>query len=170
LNVSLAQNPVRTSFSNPSAQKLAYSILTHMEPVQSINDYRQWIEYHVNQQTDESPVGNSIAELDDADGDGLSNETEFLIGTNPFITNSLPLETSLTSNEYGESIVEMSLEVFRERGDIDLQILAVPELGGQFTQEMMSPNVTPLDYGREKRGIQLIANREAGFFIFKINN
>jgi hypothetical protein len=160
---------VRTALSNAIARRVGYSLESRLTPTRTIRNYGEWIRAHQTKNNPGQEPGNTTPdEIEDSDGDGLTNEVEFLLGTSPFEMNSLPVKTVIEQEEE-QTIVEVTTSIIRERGDLQMEILTSNDLGQGFQSSSQTSRSSTTQYGREKRGLRINTSSEYQFFIIRVN-
>ena len=122
--------PVKSMASSIANRKVPVELVVELPMIKPITNYDDWAD--VIQQ----PVGNVESVIDvsdpdgDADGDGISNQLEFVFASNPYEKSSIAAYSTDKGSKDGSSqILTISTAYMAERGLVDFTFKAVGSLG-----------------------------------------
>jgi len=122
--------PVKSMASSIANRKVPVELVVELPIIKPITNYGDWAD--VIQQ----PVGNVESVIDvsdpdgDADGDGISNQLEFVFASNPYEKSSIAAYSTDKGSEEGSSqTLTISTAYMAERGLVDFTFKAVASLG-----------------------------------------
>jgi len=163
--------PVKSMASSIANRKVPVELVVELPIIKPITNYDDWAD--VIQQ----PVSNLESVIDvsdpdgDADGDGISNQLEFVFASNPYEKSSIAAYSTDKSSEDGSSqTLTISTAYMAERGLVDFTFKAVGSLGSLTKgNDSLKPSVnSSVVGGLVHESITLPLDGSMGFITYEI--